>query len=69
MDLEVAGLVWGGIPQKLPPGGSLRVFSVSISPCPVPSRRGHASSLQAGGVFPGPQEPEHPVCWSQPLRG
>lgn len=53
MDLEVAGLVRGGLPAKLPPGGQApqtACFLSVLASCLVPSGCGHASSPQAGGL-------------------
>lgn len=60
MDLEVAGLVWGGFPKLLPGGSTAdRLFSVSISSCPLVAM---PFSPHARGC-PAPQKPEHPACW------
>lgn len=66
MDLGVAGLVWGRSPKLLPGGSTTdRVFSVSISSCPVTAT---PFSPRARGC-PGPQKPESPVCWPWCLWG
>lgn len=61
-------------------GSANRVFSVSISSCLVPSRRGHASSPQAGGLLwssgarapsvpaPAPRIAHGSVAWPLPPR-
>lgn len=68
MDLEATGLVRGGLPQKLHPGGQALQTACFLSVlAPVLSRPVAATPPPLRlGVFRGPQEPEHPVCRPQP---
>lgn len=66
MDLESQGWCGAGPPNCLQEAASAsRVFSVSISSCPMVT----TPSSPHAGVGPGPQKPERPVCWTWPLRG